>query len=131
MLFRSILHESIPACSGMWTRNQPYRAEHTPLQCCCCMKKIRLAWDDCFARRNPTGTGVYAAQLLDQLKVSPELDLAVFEGWPEPASGESSIRRKLKFAGDLGWTHLGLPARLRKPNFDVLHSRPYIMPLKA
>jgi glycosyltransferase involved in cell wall biosynthesis len=95
------------------------------------MRPIRLAWDDCFARRNPTGTGVYAARLLDQLKLSPELELKVFEGWPAPSPIESSIRRKLKFAGNLAWTQLGLPLRLRKGNFDVLHSPAYIAPMKA
>ncbi len=95
------------------------------------MKRIRIAWDDCFARRNPTGTGVYAARLLDQLKISPELDMTVFEGWPDPASGESSIGRKLKFAGNLAWTHLGLPWRLRKGHFDILHSPAYIAPVKS
>jgi glycosyltransferase involved in cell wall biosynthesis len=95
------------------------------------MKRIRLAWDDCFARRNPTGTGVYAARLLDQLKVSPALDMTVFGGWPEPASLESSLRRKLQFIGNLGWTHLGLPLRLGRGDFDVLHSPAYIAPIKA
>jgi glycosyltransferase involved in cell wall biosynthesis len=95
------------------------------------MKPVRLAWDGCFARRNPTGTGVYAARLLDQLKVCPELDITVFEGWPAPSSGENGIGRKLKFLGNLAWTHTGLPLHLRKGNFDVLHSPAYIAPVKA
>jgi glycosyltransferase involved in cell wall biosynthesis len=98
------------------------------------MKKptIRLAWDNSFARRNLTGTGVYAASLLEHLAEEPDLALESFEGWPNAARGGSinSVRRVLQ-AGSLAWVHLDLPARLWKRGFDVLHSPAFIAPLAS
>lgn len=93
------------------------------------MKKIKLAWDDCFARRNPTGTGVYAASMLKQLVHDPALDLTVFHGWPKGSGGR--LRRALKIAGNMAWTHFDLPLRLWKHGFDVLHSPAFIAPVEA
>jgi glycosyltransferase involved in cell wall biosynthesis len=95
------------------------------------MKQIKLAWDDCFARRNPTGSGVYAARLLDHIVHDPALDLTVFDGWPEGSSGGSRVSRVLKIAGNMAWTHLDLPLRLWKHGFDLLHSPAFIAPVKA
>ena len=95
------------------------------------MKPIRLAWDNCFARRNPTGSGVYAAQLLEKLKGNPALDLKVFDGWPDGTRGGSLFRRMLKIAGNLAWTHIDLPLRLWKGGFDVLHSPAFVAPIKT
>src|ERR1051326_1115599 len=93
------------------------------------MKPIRLAWDNCFARRNLTGTGVYAARLLEQLSVNPALDVTVFNGWPAGPRGSTGVMRALQSAGNLAWTHLYLPLRLRA--FDLLHSPAFIAPIKA
>ncbi len=95
------------------------------------MRQIRLAWDNCFARRNLTGTGVYAARLLDQLSGHPELDVNIFNGWPAPARGGGILRRGLKFAGNMAWTHLDLPLRLWRGGFDLLHSPAFIAPIKS
>jgi glycosyltransferase involved in cell wall biosynthesis len=95
------------------------------------MKPIKLAWDNCFARRNPTGSGVYAARLLENLTGNPALNLTVFDGWPDGARGGSRMRRVLKIAGNLAWTHFDLPLRLWKGGFDVLHSPAFIAPVKA
>jgi glycosyltransferase involved in cell wall biosynthesis len=96
------------------------------------MKRIRLAWDNCFARRNLTGTGVYAARLLEHLAGEPDLALESFDGWPNTLrGGSSSARRALQTAGNLAWTHLHLPARLWKRGFDLLHSPAFIAPLAA
>jgi glycosyltransferase involved in cell wall biosynthesis len=94
------------------------------------MKRIRLAWDNCFARRNLTGSGVYAARLLENLKRNPELDLTVFNGWPDATRGGGLFRRVLKIGGNLAWTHFDLPFRLGK-GFDVLHSPAFVAPVKA
>jgi glycosyltransferase involved in cell wall biosynthesis len=94
------------------------------------MKRIRVAWDNCFARRNPTGSGVYAARLLESLKGNPELDLTVFDGWPDATRGGGLLRRVLKISGNLVWTHLDLPFRLWK-GFDLLHSPAFVAPVKA
>jgi glycosyltransferase involved in cell wall biosynthesis len=95
------------------------------------MKRIKLAWDNCFSRRNLTGTGVYAAHLLEQLADRPDLDVTVFSGWPAASRGGSLVQRTLKMAGHLAWTHLDLPLRLRRRGFDVLHSPAFIAPVKA
>lgn len=95
------------------------------------MKPISLAWDNCFARRNPTGTGVYATRLLESLRRSPELEIKVFEGWPDGTSGGSRLRRMLKIGGNLVWTHFDLPFRLWKGGFDVLHSPAFVAPVRA
>jgi len=95
------------------------------------MKPIRLAWDNCFARRNPTGSGVYAARLLENLSGNPGLDITVYDGWPDATRGGSRLRRVFKIAGNLAWTHLDLPFRLWKGKFDVLHSPAFIAPVKA
>ena len=95
------------------------------------MTPIKLAWDNCFARRNPTGTGVYAARLLEALTRSPDLDIKVFEGWPDGTRGGSRLRRMLKIGGNLVWTHLDLPFRVWKGGFDVLHSPAFVAPVKA
>ncbi|HZD95532.1 MAG TPA: glycosyltransferase family 1 protein [Candidatus Sulfotelmatobacter sp.] len=95
------------------------------------MKPIKLAWDDCFPRRNLTGSGVYAARLLEHLTGNQALDLTVFSGWPDGRSGGSLVRRVLKISGNLAWTHLDLPFRLWKGGFEVLHSPAFIAPLRS
>jgi glycosyltransferase involved in cell wall biosynthesis len=95
------------------------------------MRRIRLAWDNCFARRNLTGTGVYAARLLEQLSGQPDLHINVFNGWPASGRGGGILRRGLKFAGNMVWTHLDLPLRIRRGGFDLLHSPAFIAPVKA
>jgi glycosyltransferase involved in cell wall biosynthesis len=95
------------------------------------MKQIKLAWDNCFARRNLTGTGVYAACLLENLAGRPELALEVFDGWPKAVAGGGFAHRASRLAGNLAWTHVHLPARLRLHNFDLLHSPAFIAPIKA
>jgi len=95
------------------------------------MKPLRLAWDNCFARRNPTGSGVYAARLLENLIGNPALDLKVFDGWPDSTRGGSRLRRLWKIGGNLTWTHCDLPFRVWKGSFDVLHSPAFVAPVKA
>ncbi|MCU1253866.1 MAG: glycosyl transferase group 1 [Candidatus Angelobacter sp.] len=95
------------------------------------MKPIRVAWDNCFARRNLTGTGVYAARLLENLAQEPDLSLESLNGWPDTVRGGSSARRVFRVVGNLAWTHLHLPALLWKREFDLLHSPAFIAPLAA
>lgn len=45
---------------------------------------LRVAWDNSLAKRNPTGTGVYANQLIRELAAKPGVTLEVYEGW-DPA----------------------------------------------
>jgi glycosyltransferase involved in cell wall biosynthesis len=96
------------------------------------MTSLKVAWDNCFAQRNATGTGLYANQVVSQLRKDAGIDLCVFPGWPGPPKAEtSSLRRALTFAGNLTWTHVDLPLRLWKNHFDLLHSPAFIAPLKA
>src|SRR5689334_15327027 len=44
-------------------------------------RPVRVAWDNSLARRNPTGGGVYATQLIRELNANPGVDLKIFEGW--------------------------------------------------
>jgi len=95
------------------------------------MRQIRLAWDNCFARRNLTGTGVYAGRLLEQLSAHPEVSVNVFDGWPAPTRSGGILGRGLKFACNLAWTHMDLPLRLWREKFDLLHSPAFIAPAKS
>lgn len=94
-------------------------------------KPIRLAWDNSFARRNLTGTGVYAARLLEHLAQEPDLAVECFTGWPNTARGGGIVRRTFQAAGSLAWVHLDLPTRLWMRGFDVLHSPAFIAPLAS
>lgn len=95
------------------------------------MKPIRVAWDNCFARRNLTGTGVYASRLLENLAREPNLVLESLNGWPDTVRGGSGLQRIFQVAGNLAWTHLDLPVRLWRRGFDLLHSPAFIAPLAA
>jgi len=94
-------------------------------------KLIRVAWDNSFARRNLTGTGVYAARLLEHLAEEPDLALESFTGWPNTARGGGILRRTFQAAGSLAWIHLDLPTRLWMRGFDLLHSPAFIAPLAS
>ncbi len=89
---------------------------------------LRVAWDNSLARRNPTGTGVYASQLTRELSAAPGLELKVFEGW-DPAKREPGefgnqgvFSRGMRAVSGLAWSHAWLPHLLRKGPFDLLHS---------
>jgi len=91
------------------------------------MKTIHVAWDNCFAQRNQTGTGAYARQLLKHLSPRQDLRLDVFQGYPAGARPNARIHRALQAMGRMAWTHIALPVRLWK--FDVLHSPAFVAPL--
>src|SRR5207253_6823282 len=91
---------------------------------------LKVAWDNCFARRNEAGTGVYAAQLLEQLLSRDDLELAVLNGFSVNLQ-DSLIARFIRTSADLLWTHAYLPGRLSLRNFDLLHAPAFIAPVKA
>jgi glycosyltransferase involved in cell wall biosynthesis len=93
------------------------------------MKNIRLAWDNSFARRNLTGTGVYAAQLLARLRAVNGLEIHSFEGWI--AANPPGVLRGVRTLANLVWMRTSLPAALRKGGFDLLHSPAYLAPTNA
>src|ERR1700731_3053832 len=67
-------------------------------------KPIRVAWDNSLARRNLTGTGVYAARLLEPLAEEPDLALESFTGWPNTTRGGGILRRTFQAAGSMAWS---------------------------
>jgi glycosyltransferase involved in cell wall biosynthesis len=93
------------------------------------MKQIKVAWDNCLARRNQTGTGVYAFRLLEHLTHRTDLCMQVFDGWPNGSTPKTRLGRALHSAGNIAWTHADLPFRLRGHRFDLLHSPAFISPI--
>jgi glycosyltransferase involved in cell wall biosynthesis len=91
---------------------------------------LKVAWDNCFARRNEAGTGVYAAQLLEQLLSRDDLELAVLNGFSVNLQ-DSVIARIIRTSADFLWTHAYLPGYLSLRNFDLLHAPAFIAPVKA
>jgi glycosyltransferase involved in cell wall biosynthesis len=94
---------------------------------------LRVAWDNSLARRNPTGTGVYASQLIRELSASPGLDLQVFEGWdskrkPGEFGSQGVLSRGARAASGMLWGHAYFPYALRKGRFDLLHSPSFVVP---
>jgi glycosyltransferase involved in cell wall biosynthesis len=81
---------------------------------------MRVLLDTTFARRGPTGTGVYLRQLVGALG---ELDVEVVEAenerrQPPAGGGLGSLRNA---ATDRLWTAVELPRRARAAGADVLH----------
>jgi glycosyltransferase involved in cell wall biosynthesis len=92
------------------------------------MNKLKVAWDNCFARRNTGGTGVYAARLLEQFASRSELRIDVLNGWRIHSRRGRLMTRGLRAGADLFWTHAYLPNLLRKGGFDLLHAPAFIAP---
>jgi glycosyltransferase involved in cell wall biosynthesis len=93
------------------------------------MRNIKVAWDNCLARRNQTGTGVYAARLLEHLTQRTDLFVEIFDGWPNGSAPKTRLERAVHAAGNLAWIHARLPFRLRGRRFDLLHSPAFISPI--
>lgn len=97
-------------------------------------RPLRVAWDNSLARRNPTGTGVYATQLIRELSCAPGLDLKVFEGWdpakrkPGEFGSQGIFSRGLRAMNGMLWGHVYFPYLLRKGRFDLLHSPSFVVP---
>lgn len=95
------------------------------------MSILRLAWENCFARNDPGGSGVYAARLLEQFSYRSDLCTTVLNGWPKNISGTNFASRALRISGKMLWTHAHLPAVLWKRGFDLLHSPALVAPVAA
>ena len=94
------------------------------------MSTIKLAWDNSFARRNLTGSGVYAARLLQHLREIEGLQIEVFDGWAGGAPA-SAVKRRLQTVGNLLWMRTSLLRSLRRGNFDLLHCPAFVAPRSA
>jgi glycosyltransferase involved in cell wall biosynthesis len=95
---------------------------------------LRVAWDNSLAKRNPTGTGVYATQLIRELTAKPGVALQVFEGWdpnrrkPGEFGSQGILARGTRALSGLVWSHGYFPHLLRKGKFDLLHSPAFLVP---
>src|SRR5579884_3583199 len=92
---------------------------------------LKVAWDNCYARKNQGGSGVYAARLLEQIQQRTDVQLTVFDGWPKESHGGGIATRSFRTAGNLLWTHAHLPGILLKDRFDLLHSPAFMAPVSA
>jgi glycosyltransferase involved in cell wall biosynthesis len=92
------------------------------------MRILKVAWDNCLARQDRAGTGVYAARLLEQLAHRPDLRMEVMEGWNR-LSGGSFASGALRSASNLLWTQAGLPIHLWKRAPDLLHAPAFVAPV--
>src|SRR5258708_33806359 len=92
---------------------------------------LRVALDNSLARRNRAGTGVYVAQLVQQLSARPELSLEVFEGWDWGNGSRSITSRALGALGRLAWLNGYFPYFLRKQRFDLVHSPAFLLPMNC
>lgn len=94
------------------------------------MSILRVAWDNCLARQDKAGTGVYAARLLEQFANRPEVQMDVLNGWPHLRRG-SLATAALRAAGDILWTHARLPTLLWKRGVDLLHAPAFVAPIAS
>lgn len=98
-------------------------------------RRLRVAWDNSLIRRNPTGSGVYATQLIRELAGQPEIDLEVFSGWdpanrkPGEFGHQGVLSRGARAIRGLAWSYGYFPYLLRKGKFDLLHSPAVVVPL--
>lgn len=81
---------------------------------------MRVLLDTTYARRGPSGTGVYLDRLAAALRAEGvEVVEAANERRPAPAGGGAGSARNL--ALDTWWTQVELPRRARAAGADVLH----------
>ncbi len=98
---------------------------------------LRVAWDNSLAKRNPTGTGVYATQLIRELTAKPDVALQVFEGWdpakrkPGEFGSQGILARGARALKGLAWSHGYFPHLLRTGKFDLLHSPSFVVPFRC
>jgi len=81
---------------------------------------MRVLLDTTYARRGPSGTGVYVTKLVDALRAEGvDVVEAANERRPAPAGGGAGSVRNL--ALDQHWTQVELPRRARQARADILH----------
>src|SRR5258708_31597209 len=92
-------------------------------------RQLKVTWDNCFAQRNQTGTGVYASFLLEELVQRTDISIEVFNGWPANSNPGTAVKRALQSAGNLAWMSARLPVLLRRSRVDLLHSPAFLAPI--
>jgi glycosyltransferase involved in cell wall biosynthesis len=95
---------------------------------------LRVAWDNSLVRRNPTGSGVYATQMIQELRRQPDVALEVFNGWdpakrkPGEFGSQGVLARGARAIRGLTWSYGYFPLQLRRGRFDLLHSPSFVVP---
>src|SRR5712692_10731787 len=95
---------------------------------------LRVAWDNSLVRRNPTGSGVYATQMIQELRRQPDVALEVFNGWdpakrkPGEFGSQGVLARGARAIRGLAWSYGYFPLQLRRGKFDLLHSPSFVVP---
>jgi glycosyltransferase involved in cell wall biosynthesis len=95
---------------------------------------LRVAWDNSLVRRNPTGSGVYARQMIQELRRQPDVALEVFNGWdpakrkPGEFGSQGVLARGARAIRGLAWSYGYFPLQLRRGKFDLLHSPSFVVP---
>ncbi len=89
---------------------------------------LRIAWDNSLAGRDRSGTGVYAANLIQALRKNVDVKLEVFErpNWADRRNG--IFGRAAGALAGLMWAHWQLPRRLRQGKYDLLHGPAFVAP---
>ena len=95
------------------------------------MNTLKVAWDNCFARNDPGGSGVYAACLLEQFSVRSDLSTTIFNGLSGALASKNSACRACRTLGNMLWMHAGLPGILWKRGFDLLHAPAFLAPMAS
>jgi glycosyltransferase involved in cell wall biosynthesis len=93
------------------------------------MRTLKVAWDNCFARKDPGGSGVYAARLLEQFSVRSDLSTTIFNGLTGAMASKNGVGRACQTLGNMLWMHAGLPGILWKRGFDLLHAPAFLAPV--
>jgi glycosyltransferase involved in cell wall biosynthesis len=95
------------------------------------MSTLKVAWDNCFARKDPGGSGVYAARLLEQFSVRKDLSTTIFNGLSGALATKNCAGRACRTLGNMLWMHAGLPGILWKRGFDLLHAPAFLAPVAS
>jgi glycosyltransferase involved in cell wall biosynthesis len=95
------------------------------------MSTLKVAWDNCFARKDPGGSGVYAARLLEEFSARNDLSTTIFNGLTGALASKNCAGRACRTIGNMLWMHAGLPSVLWKRGFDLLHAPAFLAPMKS
>jgi glycosyltransferase involved in cell wall biosynthesis len=90
-----------------------------------------IAWDNSLAGRNEAGTGVYASEILRELKTRTDLRLEVFDGRNEEREPAGTLEKGRRALQRFIWTHWDFPRTLRERRFDLLHSPSFVIPFRC
>lgn len=92
-------------------------------------RPIRVAWDIRLSSRNLTGTGVYAARMLEHLAAHEDVEVQKLGGWGFLDRQRLLPLRVARTLLDIAWPQTGLPLAVRRLEADVLHAPAFVGPV--